>query len=234
MPLTVVSFAADCTSIARWCKGDYDAHDFAKALKGHSVNEYAWVKVRGRMRRFDNSTREKVVSWFGQMAADYLREHGPSPPFALVPVPSSFADRTFRSAGATARMARAVANEMGPSVTVRDVLRFNKPMMPSRLGGSRDALTILGRLRLVEPVYSPDVVLVDDAVVTGAHLRAAAAKLRSDDAVFQVALALCGVSAERQPVSEAFRLHYRQLVSLEDAALHRSDSPALGSAQVSA
>jgi predicted amidophosphoribosyltransferase len=224
MPLSVVSVAAYCTSPDNWSKGDYDVRDFVKALKGQAVNEYAWVKVRGQLKRFDNSSRNEVLRWFSQMAGDYLREHGPAAPCALVPVPSSSADLTSRDAGATARMARAIAFEMGGGFTVRDVLRFRRPMVPSHLGGSRDVQTILERLAQLAPVNFREVVLVDDAVVTGAHLRACAWKL-AEHGDSHVGLAICGASAERLPVAEPFGIHERMLLGVEGWSRQAEGSP---------
>jgi hypothetical protein len=208
--LTVVSFATYRTTLDGWRKADYDAHDFVKALKGESVNEYARLIVRGQPKRFDNSNRHEVVAWFGQMASDYLRERGPTPPLALVPVPSSRADRNAQDAGPSARMAAAIALEMGGGVAVRDVLRFDRQMTPSHRGGSRDVQTLLQRF--------------DDAVVTGTHLRAAALKLGEDAAAPRISLAVCGASAERNEVENAFGLRERQLADTDIRSRGRESS----------
>ena len=63
MSLRVVSFATYRTSMDDWRSADFDAHDFISAIKGRHIEEYAWLKVRGQFRRFDDSNRDEV--WIG-------------------------------------------------------------------------------------------------------------------------------------------------------------------------
>lgn len=70
--LKVVSFATYRTSVSDWRGIDYDAHDFVSIIKGRSIAEYGWIKVRGQFRRFDNGNRDDVIAWFGEMVSDYF------------------------------------------------------------------------------------------------------------------------------------------------------------------
>ena len=114
MPLQVVCFCTYRTSVTvEWNGSDYDAHDFIDAIKNRDINKHSWLTVRGTPRKFDNANRQQVVTWFGQMAADYLKANGPAPPLALVPLPSSKADIMFKGVNRTTSLASAIALEFG-------------------------------------------------------------------------------------------------------------------------
>jgi predicted amidophosphoribosyltransferase len=210
MSLQVVSFAAYRTSVASWRKADYDAHDFVQALKDQPFREYAWLKVRGQWKRFDSSSREQVVRWFGELAADYLRDSGVQPPFAIVPVPGSQATLGCWRAGPTFELADAVAREVCSGAVVSDVVRFGKPGAASRAGGPRDTRSIFERLRLVGNLAERRVILVDDVVVSGGHLRAVKAKLCQEGNA-RVLLAICAASVEVGLAADPLCIRHRWL-----------------------
>ena len=129
MPLQVVCFCTYRTSVTvGWNGSDYDAHDFIDAIKNRDINKHSWLTVRGTPRKFDNTNRQQVVTWFGQMAADHLKANGPAPPLALVPLPSSKADIMFKGVNRTTSLASAIALEFGEGAGLADVLRFNEPL----------------------------------------------------------------------------------------------------------
>ena len=183
MPIPVVAFCTYLTSVENsWRNDDYNAADFVNALKNRNIRgNYAYCKVRGTWHKFDDGNRENAVGWFAQMAADFLSENGPKPPFVLVPVPGSKADVKFKGTNRTTTLAEAIANEYGNGIVVKDVLRFNQPMQSaSDEGGPRDAETIYANLTLIGRLSGKRVVLVDDVRTSGGHFAGCAAKLLVD------------------------------------------------------
>jgi predicted amidophosphoribosyltransferase len=212
MELTAVTFASYRTSVAGWRKCDYDAHDFVRALTGESINEYAWVRVRGHFRRFDDGNRQEVVQWFGMMVADHLDVHGPEPPYTLVPVPSIHTDLAFTGVDKTMQLAVAIQRQLGCHVCVQDALRFRRPLLRSRDGGSRTARAIYEQLHVIDASTTLGcVVLIDDVLVTGEHLCACAAKLLGTGKAGSVLRAICGASAENAPIDHPFGVRTYQL-----------------------
>jgi adenine/guanine phosphoribosyltransferase-like PRPP-binding protein len=84
------------------------------------------------------------------------------------------------------------------TTTVRDVLRWARAMPSAHhAGGTRDPQELSDRLRLVLPKLPLDgtpIVLIDDVIASGGHLRAAAAFLRDSGA--DVIAAVCAGRAD--------------------------------------
>lgn len=92
----------------------------------------------------------------------------------------------------TLRLARAVCERAGGDIRVVDCLRWKKDLgSASKEGGPRDPETLYKNLAPIEGLRKESrVVLVDDVMTSGGHLRACAAKLRQAGAT--VVIALCG------------------------------------------
>lgn len=213
MALKVVCCYSHLTGPTGWQDPQHCVNQFVNALKGRSVQGFAHVALfPGCSRlRLDFLNSIVAVEWFGCMAAQILREEALESPPVLVPVPSSKCDVGVR-VSRTCRLADAIAGRL--PATVRDVLRFDEPMMSAHAEqGPRDAAFIYQHLRLVG---NPDIrverpyVLVDDVVASGGHLLASAAFLQGAGA--RVALAVCGASADRQPHPSPFSRVTRELV----------------------
>src|SRR6267143_3346780 len=72
-----------------WRPQDHNASKFVKAVKGETLNGYAYVPVLGVRRHLNNANLDDSVEWLGDMVASYMQEAAMEPPFVLVPVPNS-------------------------------------------------------------------------------------------------------------------------------------------------
>jgi hypothetical protein len=214
----VVSFSTYRTSLGEWRGVDHDARDFVHAVKGRHIDHYSSLKVGGGWHRFDNLNRDAVLSWFGQMVRDYLGKCPVEEPFALVPVPSSRADVAFRGENRTTTIALAVAKACGDGVSVADVLRFDRPRRSACVyRGTRDPVKIFQWLRLVGSIAGQRVVLIDDVMASGGHLRASAAKLLVEGRASSVDVAICAGRADEACVVDPFAIRYDELPDLATA-----------------
>ena len=216
MPLPVISFSTYLTIAdgVAWRPDDYNARDFVLAIKGKDIARYAFVRCRGAWRRFESSNREDVTGWFGEMVAESAEGHVLPDSCVLVPIPGSQVDVTFQGTPRVTALAQAVADALPLSPPVRDVLRWDSPIVSSRLmAGSRDVAELYRRLRLIRTVERERVVLVDDVLTLGGHLRACAAKLRGEGA--DVLLGLCAARADQIPARHPFAVRCEILSDFE-------------------
>ena len=205
MPLPVISFSTYLTTTdgVVWRPDDYNARDFVLAIKGREIAGYAFVRCRGSWRRFENTNSEDVVGWFGEMVAEYAERQPLPHSCILVPIPGSQVDLRFQGVPRVTVLAHAIAAALPSAPPVRDVLRWDTPIVSSRLlAGTRDVAALYRRLRLIEPVEGQQVVLVDDVLTLGGHFRACAAKLRKEEA--DVLLGLCAGRADQIPAEDPF------------------------------
>jgi predicted amidophosphoribosyltransferase len=227
MPLPVVSFSTYLTSTegVMWRADDYNARDFILAIKDRDVAGYAFVR-RGRIwKRFENANRQDVVVWFGEMVVEYCERHPPASQFVLVPVPGSKVDLGFRGLHRTTRLANEIASVLPSGPTVRDILRWESPIPPSRsANGTRDVAFLYDRLRSTGSAAGERVVLVDDVLALGGHVRACAAKLRAGGA--EPILALCAGRADQIQVPDPFAIRCETLNDFEPGVERKSvESP---------
>ena len=189
---------------------EWNALQFVRAVKGRALSGYAHVPLPdGSIAYLDQQRAECAPGWFAQLAIARIRWRMNR--VALVPVPN--ADSVLDSANPprTFTLAQALANAL-PSgqATVVDILRWCTRMPTAHSGaGSRDPQELYDALRVNVPrlrVDLPFIVLIDDVVATGAHLRAAAAYLV--DCRETVIAAVCVGHADNgdAPILEPFRL----------------------------
>ena len=212
MPLPVVSFSSYLTAVdgVSWRTADYDARNFVHAIKDHDIATFACVRRGTEWREFDNWNRQEVVFWFADMVAEHFARHPLAHPFILVPVPGSQADLRFDGSSRMAAVARAIAGQLPAAYGVQDVLRWESPMLPATAwGGRRDAAFLYERLRITSRLNGERVVLVDDVVTTGGHLRACAARLRSQGA--EPLLGICAGRADPVQVVDPFAVRQEEL-----------------------
>lgn len=214
MALRVVCFSTYLTRLGGWRSDDYNVRDFIFALKDRDINKHSWLKVRGTWHKFDNTNRENVVGWFGEIVAEYLAAQPPEAPIFLVPVPGSKVDVHFAGAPRTAQLAQAIADAVNEGAFVADVLR-QVATIPSanEEGGTRDAAALFANLVLTEDVDGLSVILVDDVLTSGGHMQACAAKLRAAGAT--VLMAIVAARSDKNQVPEPFAVRVEELVEYE-------------------
>jgi len=190
MAIKVIYFAAYLTNTDIVWRGlDYDAHDFVKAIKGEPFKKYVDINVLGTRRRLTNDNRDDALEWLGQMASDYLQRAGPIGPITLVPVPNS-GSIVGGPPPRTLRLATAIGKNLRNS-TVVDLFRWKKKLPSAHEeGGTRDPATLYRTLRTIAAAPKLPIILVDDVLTSGGHIRACAASIVSMRG--SVLCAVCG------------------------------------------
>lgn len=177
MAVRVLSFAQYLTrSEVPWRQDDWHSSKFIKAIKGEPVNGYALVPVSGILHELRQANANNAVDWFGEMAAEYLRQHPVRRPLVFAPIPNSSSTVNSRKPPNTYGLAQAIVARL-QGATMWDGLRFRVAMQKSRQGGTRDPQELYGNLVITGPIPNAGIVLVDDVRTTGAHMLAAHAKL---------------------------------------------------------
>jgi hypothetical protein len=131
----------------------------------------------------------------------------PDKTVALMPIPDSTCSVASKAAP-TLILAAALRDTLMPGQGVFDLLRWAERIPPAHLvGGTPDPqeLYSLLRLRAHDLPRLPPIVLIDDVLASGGHLRAAAAFLA--DCGARVQMAICAGRAEsraRMSVPSAF------------------------------
>ena len=216
MPLEVISFCSylKTDDYSVWRPQDHNATKFVKALKGEQLNGYAYVPVLGVQCHLSNANLDDSIEWFGHMAAHYMQQNGLEPPFVLVPIPNSSAVSKSPKPR-TLKLAKAIAARLGNETKVADCLRWKKAIGSARKGGgTRNARILHENLVLIEELDEElPHIMIDDALSSGGHLQACAAKLQSEGAT--VTKAFCGGDTVHEPPQDAFAIFRRELDDYE-------------------
>ncbi len=150
-----------------------EARDAARLVR--AVKRYERSEKLTRLSRFcrlDINTPLQALEWFGKLGAFVLEKKNLPLPITLIPVPNSECSLTNDGALRTRLLAEVIAKEQ-IGAHVWDCLRWKRVLPPSHCGGTRDVRRLCRELVVIKtPHHSGSVVLVDDVVATGAHLRA--------------------------------------------------------------
>ena len=142
-----------------------------------------------------DANKDRAVDWHAEWAAGHVT--GIQGQKILVPVPSS---KSTPSTGADFRTVM-IANKIAaacPGTIVAPSLRFKKARPNSREeGGSRAAGDLYQELVLTEPLPVGTVVLVDDVLTGGGHLKASTWVIEDGGRTVHSAIC-CGRTVEAQ------------------------------------
>lgn len=186
-----------------WNNLDWDAFKLVKALKGKPINGYATVRrLSGQSVRITADNTGPAFEVFGEWGARTVQDHGPARGL-IVPVPA--ADCLALSQDPKGRrLADAIAIGL-PTFQVVDALHWDVEHPKASEGGPRDFATLFGNLRVHTGLRPSHVVLVDDVMTGGGHLRACAEGLRAFG--HQVELAICAArTVHSHPETGIFNL----------------------------
>lgn len=199
MSLRLLSRAQYLTAPVNGMRGiDHDALVMVKAVKGLSFSNYATVQIGGQWVTIEESTKDRALDWFAEWAAPLIADLG-SGPNVLVPVPSSKSTLSSKPDFRTAIIANKVAAACANTV-VAPILRFKAPRPNTRdEGGSRAAPVIYTELVLSGPVPAGRIVLIDDVVTGGGHLKATAWILQDNKRTVEHAIACGRTLGTKQP-----------------------------------
>jgi hypothetical protein len=187
------------------------ALQFVRAIKDKPLKGYVDVPLPGnRLVRLDHATAASVATWFGELIAQGLTWDTVGA-LTLVPIPHAACDLHAHTPAKTLPLAEALRDALAPGqAAVMDLLRWDEVSPQAHLaGGTRDPQELYSLLRLTRrrlPEQLPQIVLVDDVLASGGHLRAAAAFLT--DCSAHVSMAVCAGRADNTdtPIDRPFSI----------------------------
>lgn len=197
MSLAVRCRAQYLTADVEMRSEDYDATHMVKAVKGLSLSAraYTWVTIDGERTKITDDNKDLAMDWFAEWAAQQI----PAGDLAtvLVPVPSSKTTLSSAVDFRTALIANRIATRRRNTV-VAPVLRFENARPNSREeGGSRNAGELYLDMRITERLPMGRVVLVDDILTGGGHIKAASWVIEDEGRRVYQAIC-CGRSTDEQ------------------------------------
>lgn len=182
-------------------KGLYDADMYVRLVKrnfdGIKAGRY-WTSPKGRITSANAELADQV---FAEWAHQVLLEEMDQEMVAMVPIPSSKTTNARTDDFTAKRLANRLA-EIDPAVLVIPALEWAEPHDElHRHRGFRTPEQLVPDLRCYHNRLPPGVriVLVDDVVTSGSHLRAAGQVLER-----RVDLALAVAKADEDPPATAF------------------------------
>jgi hypothetical protein len=175
---------------ALWRSEDFDSYKFIQALKGKELNGWCYVPVNSVKKRLSNQNLASAIDWFSIFAVNYLAKKRIVGPVFVVPIPNSSCTASSSAKPFTRKLASAIRERLGDQGTLLDCLRWKKNLgSASKEGGPRDVETLYGNLVLTANANEEmAIVLVDDVMTSGGHLKACAAKLRAEGAKVRIAV----------------------------------------------
>jgi len=181
-----------------WREADFCAAAIKKALKGDTINNNCHVVLGGSGFQLNQASRDEVAPRMAKDVATHLKKRFPKgTKLSLVPIPNTDAvvgaDGPFRTLELAHEFARALTAAGLPAAAV-DALRWTEAMPKASTGaGSRSAAHLRTKLKVIASKLLGTVILIDDVMTSGGHMRACESVLQG--AGHKVELAICGAKA---------------------------------------
>lgn len=161
---------------AEWGQFEYDAFKLVQTLKGKPINRYATLKtIGGKWVKITTANPEGAFELWGAWSGAKVQELVPDGAL-LVPIPS--ADCLAIGADEKGRALANATKAYAPNCEVAEMLHWNQQYAKASEGGPRDYATLFENFRVLTDQPKREVVLIDDVVTGGGHLRAAANVVR--------------------------------------------------------
>ncbi len=163
------------TSGVKWKDDDYKALFMVKSIKNDEFRGYFDIVVNGEAKRFTQSDsadfRKICHKPLSKIAKDNFLDG-----VTIVPIPSSVTTKVTCEQFRTFEIGNRLAETCGLNYDCKPMLLFKEPTQSSRKGGSRSPYEIETNL-IVNGFTSKNIVLFDDVITLGGHLKAAHWKL---------------------------------------------------------
>jgi predicted amidophosphoribosyltransferase len=191
----------------------WDVIHFIRALKREVLNNTASIPMRtgARTRYLDRSNQVDAFDIFAEMAAPTRMDRKPTA--VLVPVPGSkdISEEDVRK-GSTFQIARALGERLNTAV---EPCLWWRQAMPSahKEGGPRHPRILVPNLVLGK-VPSGSVVLIDDVLTSGGHLRAADCLIRR--AGLRVLFAICAAKTADVEEDDMFKRGLHEIEEFDE------------------
>lgn len=191
---------------------DWRDEDYASRFVTLAVKNDNRLKGRARIpfpdgaRTVTVANKIEAVRYFVGWASAKLAELDIERP-VIIPIPGHSitpAATNFRNGALAAGIANIV-----PNAIAAPILRFREPVEKAQKGGPRGSLQLSSHMVLVGGIPDGDIVLMDDVVSSGGHMRAARRIIETNNR--QVTCALTCGRTVHQLVDDPFNLNPEEL-----------------------
>jgi predicted amidophosphoribosyltransferase len=166
------------TNGIEWTNENYQAMNMVKAIKGSDYKGYISIMINGVEKRIYSENASEFSKRSHQPLAKIIsNKYGDG--VTIVPIPSSKTTKQNCDKFITRYMAERAAKVIGGGCKCAPILVFKEEMPSSRSGGNRSPYFIESQLIITGETKLP-IILLDDVMTLGGHLKAACWKLQSD------------------------------------------------------
>lgn len=160
-----------------WRHDDHTARIIVKCVKGEEFGGYRDFPLNGKNTRIDKNSMNAGLELVGSVMASQLLQIVQEA-VTLVPVPNSHACVGVAPNFRTLELAKIIARYAGGLATAYPGILWDTPREKQhQAGGWRHASIYIPKIRLVEPIVGP-VILIDDVVTSGSQMLACTYVLR--------------------------------------------------------
>lgn len=166
------------TGTVEWTGNNYLAMNMVKAIKGDSFRGSIHVTISGITKDIYSDDASEFVKVCHRPLARILRDKYPFGA-CVVPIPSSKTTDVGCSKFRTYAIAKRLVAVAGKNYCCSPILLFRSEMPLSRRGGNRSTYYIESQIIINGQTDKP-IILFDDVMTSGAHLKAASWKLEGN------------------------------------------------------